>query len=169
MAVRNVIQYPAKILMKPVKRVGKKELIDLPALIQDMKDTVEAEKGVGLAAPQIGAPYRVMLAFNLEREQLEVYINPTIVASEGEELGEEGCLSFRGLVGLIPRATKIKVKYCDTSLKENVAVLDGLSARIVQHEIDHLNGITIKDRSVVELYKPKVEERESTSRVEVMG
>ncbi len=160
MAVREIVQYPAEVLTTPARKVGRNKLSSLPQLIQDMKDTLAHAEGVGLAAPQIGVSLRVAIALNIETEKLETYINPTITRMEGEELGEEGCLSFNHLAGLIPRATKIWVKYQDVLLNDRRAVLEGLSARIMQHEIDHLNGVTIKDRSVVELYERKPEEKE---------
>lgn len=161
MAIREILQFPAEILTRPARRVGRKDLLKVRSLIKDMKETLEDAQGVGLAAPQVGESLRVAIALNVETEQVEVYLNPTVVRAEGEELAEEGCLSFKGLVGLVPRATKVTIKYEDENLRQKRVTLQGLSARIIQHEIDHLNGVTIRETSVVDLYEPKpVEGRE---------
>lgn len=164
MAVREIVQYPAEILRKPARKVTRTDLARLNKVIEDMRDTLESAHGAGLAAPQVNEDLRVCLALKIETEEVRVYINPVIKRAEGEEIGEEGCLSFNGLVGLVPRATRIWVKFQDESLRWHSVVLEGLSARILQHEIDHLNGVTIKDTSIVELYKPKVAEEEKLSR-----
>ncbi len=158
MPARKIIRYPAEILKNSARRVGRKDLTQVRELIRDMLETLADEKGVGLAAPQVGVALRVCVAFDPEIEKTWVFINPSVMREEGEEIDEEGCLSFPGLVGLIPRATKIWVKYHDEDLREKRETFEGLLARIVQHEIDHLNGITIKDTSIVELYEPKIKE-----------
>jgi len=164
MAKRKIVQYPAEILRKPARKVTRADLARVAQLIEDMRDTLEGAQGVGLAAPQVNEDLKVCLALNVETEEVRVYINPVVKRAEGEEIAEEGCLSFDGLVGLVPRATKIWVKYQDEALRSRSAVLEGLSARILQHEIDHLNGVTIKDTSLVELYKPKPAEEQELSR-----
>jgi len=172
-AIREVVQYPAEVLTRPCRKIGAGKLAEMRELIADMMETMQQAGGVGLAAPQVGVSLRVIVAYRIEREEvlssvtapapprLRAYLNPRITRGEGEELDEEGCLSFGKLVGLIPRYTKIWLRYQDDELKEHSEVLEGLDARIVQHEVDHLNGILISDRTTVPLYEREEEKEES--------
>ena len=117
----------------------------LQKLINDMFETMQDANGVGLAAPQIGMSIRIFVA-EYEDRKVAVF-NPEIVKAEGEALGTEGCLSIPGYVGdNIRRATKVVVKGQDARGKSIRISAEGWFARIVQHEIDHLNGILFIDR-----------------------
>lgn len=152
---RKIREYPDEVLTEPARKVGRKDLESVRQLIEDMADTMDEFGGVGLAANQVGESLRVILARDLEHDETHYYLNPTITRGQGEELDEEGCLSFPELVGLIPRYEKVTVKFQDLELNTYKLELEGLDARIVQHEVDHLNGVTIRDRSTVDLYHKK--------------
>jgi peptide deformylase len=110
-----------------------------------MLETMHAEPGrVGLAAPQVGVPLRVIVIGLPEEEDL-VIINPEIVRRRGERLVDEGCLSVPGYVGQIKRAESVTVKGRDQNGKEIRIKADGLLAQALEHEIDHLNGTLYLD------------------------
>lgn len=128
---------------KPVKQITKQHL----KLIRNMKDTLVDAKGLGLAAPQVGVSERILLAnFQYGEKVGEKYaivplINAVILDhSEEEVLGEEGCLSLPDIFGPVKRYKYITVKFLDERGKEQILKLSDLNARIVQHEIDHLDG-----------------------------
>lgn len=114
----------------------------IKTLAAQMLATMKVNGGVGLAAPQVGHSIR-MLVFDIGSE-FGILINPTIVETEGlPEAGMEGCLSFPGEFCNIARYKKIKVQYIDLAGNTVVKWFEDLSARIVQHEINHLDGITM--------------------------
>jgi peptide deformylase len=121
----------------------------IQTLIDDMLDTMRAEQGVGLAAPQIGVLLRVVVVEYTEEESDEVHqtilINPEILSRDGEWMAEEGCLSVPGYVGTVPRAVKITVKGKDRNGRDVKIKTAGPLAHILQHEIDHLDGILYID------------------------
>lgn len=137
-------------LLQVAERVEKFDTPELKALIQDMHDTMEAEDGAGLAAPQIGVGLQVVI-FGVEKNArypdaedvpYTVLINPVVkpLTKETEE-DWEGCLSVPGMRGMVPRFSKIDYQGYDqygNSINRNV---DGFHARVVQHECDHLQGI----------------------------
>ena len=147
MAIRSILQYPDKRLRvraEPVAAVTPEVI----ALIEDMKETMYAAPGCGLAAPQIGIPLRLFIvdtAAEDEPSALRVFINPEIVAREGTAVWEEGCLSFPGVHEEIERAAKITVRAIDEHGKPVELVADGLLGVAVQHENDHLDGILMID------------------------
>lgn len=105
-------------------------------------------RGVGLAAPQVGISRRLILVqrFDKEGEPFEAYFNPLILRSfETTVLRDEGCLSIPGLRGPVERPDKIEIRYINAHGKEVVETLQGFTARIFQHEIDHLNGVLYTD------------------------
>src|SRR5205807_489868 len=114
-------------------------------LVEDMFETMHAANGVGLAAPQIAKSLRIFVA---EYEDRKVaIINPEIIKAEGEEIGTEGCLSIPGYVGdNIRRAAKVTVKGLDARGRPIRVNGEGWFARVMQHEIDHLDGILFLDR-----------------------
>ncbi len=127
----------------PVPQVTKKHI----KLIKNMKETMVDAHGLGLAAPQVGVSERILIAnFQWgdkvgEDQQQVALINPEIIAhSEEEVLAEEGCLSLPELYEKVSRYQNITVKYLDEKGRENMLELEDLNARIVQHEIDHLDG-----------------------------
>ncbi len=136
-----------------VKRVDR----SIQTLIDDMIETMRAAEGVGLAAPQVGVLLRVIVCEYADEETEELHqtvlINPEILAKEGEWMAEEGCLSIPGYVGTVPRAVRVSVKGKDRTGKDVRIKTDGPLAHILQHEIDHLDGILFIDylKSLAEL------------------
>ncbi len=116
-------------------------------LIDDMIETMHDADGVGLAANQVGVPKRIIVAAAGEDEVL-ILLNPAFEALDDEEPGVEGCLSVPGEYGEVPRFCKIRVAALDRQGKKIAFEAEGLLARILQHEIDHLNGILFIDRAV---------------------
>ncbi len=114
-------------------------------LIDDMIETMREADGVGLAAPQIGDARRIFVA-ELD-EQVYVFVNPEIVdASSETETGDEGCLSLPGYVGEVERHLRVTVRGLDRRGRPRTVAAEGLLARCVQHELDHLDGILYTDR-----------------------
>ena len=145
MALREIITYPHKILLKkanPITEIDKK----IWALIDDMAETMYDGSGVGLAANQVGELHRVILVDTSpkdESNELITLINPKIIAAEGSTVMEEGCLSCIDFRADIPRAEKITVRALDKDGKTFELRAEGIQAIALQHEIDHLNGILI--------------------------
>lgn len=102
-------------------------------------ETMVANRGLGLAANQVGLPYRV-LVMGAENVGFACF-NPEILSVEGEETTQEGCLSFPGLFLKVKRPYRIEVKYTDMAGVVQQKIFEGLTARIFQHELDHLNGV----------------------------
>jgi peptide deformylase len=122
---------------------------ELSALIDDMLETVYAAPGVGIAAPQIGAPHRIFvidLSIGKVPSECLVLMNPQFVRREGMQLVEEGCLSVPGFHATVPRPASLTVRGIDREGRERVIDADGFLARAIQHEMDHLNGILFIDR-----------------------
>jgi peptide deformylase len=114
-------------------------------LAKQLAESLIETTGVGLSANQIGLPYR---AFALKSNPIYVMFNPIIVhSSEDEEYMEEGCLSFPNLIINIKRPKKIRVRFTQPNGKTTTEAFEGLTARVIQHEVDHLNGITFKQRA----------------------
>ena len=104
-----------------------------------------SRKGIGLAAPQVGTLERVIIADI--GEGLISMINPEIITGFGEDYMDEGCLSLPDMVVNVKRQQSIFVRYLDKNEREKESELDGLTARVIQHEIDHLNGVLIIDHA----------------------
>ena len=119
-----------------------KELFDL---LDDLKETVRAENGAGLAAPQIGVNKRVVVV-DVEEGFFEL-VNPVIVSSKGEQTGPEGCLSVKGKQGTVTRPYKVKAEYRDRYGKKHKLTAEGFFARAVCHELDHLDGVLYIDKA----------------------
>ena len=148
MAVRTILSYEnPRLRMKSVrvKRVD----ASIRALIDDMLETMRSAEGIGLAAPQIGVLLRVIVAEYQEEDDEEpkqtVLINPEITEKDGEWMAEEGCLSVPGFVGTVPRAERVTVKGKSRTGKDVRIKTEGLLAHILQHEIDHLDGVLYID------------------------
>ncbi len=118
---------------------------DMNRLIKNMKDTLSKERGLGLAATQVGILKRVFLALDNDREKIITAINPELAEMTGEEIDTEGCLSFPAVFFSIQRAKKVVLKALDEKGREFTMEADGILARCFQHEIDHLNGRLIID------------------------
>lgn len=122
----------------------------LKKLIKKMREQMKKAKGLGLAAPQVGENIRVcvvVLNYDTPSEMIIPMVNPEIL-SHGEEevLGEEGCLSLPGIYAKVERWGEISVEFCDVGGGKHILQLNGLNARVVQHEIDHLDGVLFIDR-----------------------
>ncbi len=142
MAERPIVIYGDPVLRevsKPVDSVDQQ----VKDLVSDMIDTLRKAHGLGLAAVQIGVPLRIFLvdlsAVNA-KESLRVFINPEIIATTGEAEMEEGCLSFPDLFQKITRPASVTVRALDADGKPFEMTTDGLSARAILHEYDHLEG-----------------------------
>jgi peptide deformylase len=114
-------------------------------LISDMIETMHAAPGVGLAAPQVGIPLRVIVIGIPEQEEIAL-INPEIVRRKGERLVDEGCLSIPGYMGQLKRSETVTVKGRDLNGKEIRIKGEALLAQALEHEIDHINGVLYIDR-----------------------
>lgn len=137
----------------PVDQIGSEEF---KTLIEDMRETLHAYGGIGLAAPQIDVSYRIAIIEientstrygELERTPFEVYVNPDIVVIEDESAGYwEGCLSVPGMMGYVERPQHIRVDYLNQSGEQKSIETHGFLATVFQHEFDHLDGILYVDR-----------------------
>lgn len=132
----------------PMLRTKTKRVIavtkSVRTLLKDMQATMKHADGVGLAAPQVGESLRICIA-TIERKPTAM-INPVITAhSREKELDQEGCLSLPGVWVQVPRAVTITLTYTDTKGKKQERKLSHFSARVVQHEVDHLDGVLIVD------------------------
>lgn len=148
MAERPIVLYGDPVLREvssPVEKIDG----EIKALVSDMIDTLHKAQGLGLAAVQIGVTKRVFIvdlsAFDLTRP-LKVFINPEILSSEGEVEYEEGCLSFPGLYQHIVRAASVTIRATDEDGKQFEMTADGMTARAILHEYDHLEGKLFIDR-----------------------
>ncbi|HET8850950.1 MAG TPA: peptide deformylase [Ktedonobacteraceae bacterium] len=153
MAIQNIITAENPILRQKAKKIHRFDT-SIQRLIDDMFETMHVAHGVGLAAPQIARSVRIFVAEYEEHRADDnivhhkvAMVNPEIIKAEGEELGTEGCLSIPGYVGdNIRRATKVTVRGQDAHGKPIRVNAEGWFARILQHEIDHLDGILFLDR-----------------------
>lgn len=162
MAIMEILKYPDPRLREVSKPVTKFDG-ELKKLAEDMLETMYAENGIGLAAPQVGKLYRMMVVDTRPRStkgryeendmtELEskitqplVVINPVIVKGEGKTTFNEGCLSLPSFYDEVERFEKIQLKYNDVEGNEHVIEVDGLLAICLQHEMDHLEGTLFID------------------------
>ncbi len=146
MAILKVLTYPDPILKKkaePVQTIGPIE----KKLIRDMIETMYTDDGVGLAAPQVGVSKRIFVASPHAKPGEEmVFINLEILESSGTQTGPEGCLSLPGVSGQVQRARKIKYKMMTEDGKWVEGEAADFLARVIQHELDHLDGKLLIDR-----------------------
>jgi peptide deformylase len=141
--IHPILKYGASVLETPAKRVEHFDS-EFEALVQDMFETMYAANGVGLAAPQIGRSLRVAVVdvtVGKNPEAKMVLSNPEIIQIEGEQREEEGCLSVPGFRGYVLRPQYVTVRAQDAAGKEFETSGEGLLARALCHETDHLNGI----------------------------
>ncbi|MGC8777411.1 MAG: peptide deformylase [Candidatus Caldatribacteriaceae bacterium] len=146
MAVRTIEKYGSDVLRKRAERI---EHIDgkVLSIVQDMKETMHAFSGVGLAGNQIGILLRVVTLVHPETKEDLALVNPEIVSqSEEKEVGEEGCLSIPEVYAKVERTQRVVVRGFNEKGQEVVLEAEGFLARILQHEIDHLDGILFVDR-----------------------
>ena len=151
MAILNIRQLGDEILTKKCK-VVKNITPRIHQLIDDMFETMYEAGGVGLAAPQVGILKRLVVidctpeppeGEELKEEDMLCFamINPEILETSGEQRGYEGCLSYVGMSGIVTRPDHVKVKFTDLDGEEQILEAEGLLARAVCHELDHLEGI----------------------------
>ena len=154
MAIRTILTEKEDVLHKVCKPVEKFDE-RLWLLLDDMRDTLIKSGGVGLAAPQIGLPIRVVIVDlrPLAEDYPEyvdfkrAYINGYIVEEDGETLlMDEGCLSLPGIHEKVPRAERVRIQYVDEDFVEHDEWVEGFLARVIQHEFDHLEGKVFTDR-----------------------
>lgn len=177
MALRDIIFLPEPILRRKAKPVTKFDK-ELQTLIDDMIETMREAPGVGLAAPQINIPQQLAVIEYAEDEdedeeeqnedappkppkpkKLYVIVNPEIIkVSEETVMGIEGCLSIPGLLGEVERHEEIQVKALNRHGKPVKLKVEGWTARIFQHEIDHLNGVLFTDKAT-RVWKPSEDEQ----------
>ncbi len=167
MAVRPIVLYPDPVLLRKTERV---ERIDdeVRALVADMIETMHHAPGIGLAANQVGVSRRVCvvdLTVGEQPEALRVLINPVVLRHEGREVGEEGCLSFPGVTLDIERAERATVEFLDLEGQGTTETFEGLMARAVLHECEHLDGhVFLRNLSPLkrELIKRQIRKRIAT-------
>ena len=143
--------YPIVLYGDPVLRQKAKDIdkdTDLKQLIEDMYETMHAASGIGLAAPQIGKPIRLFVVDGTSLEDEEdmeefkkAFINPVILEEDGESWDfEEGCLSIPNIREKVSRPEELTIRYFDENWIEHEETYDGMQARIIQHEYDHIEG-----------------------------
>jgi len=145
----EILPYPHPALRwksKPIQEIND----DLRRVVAEMFELMYAAKGIGLAANQVGLPYRLFI-LNLTadpeaKDEEIVFVNPEILKRKGSTEGEEGCLSFPGMYGQVKRAAKVEIEAFDLDGTCFEYSLDELAARAVQHESDHLDGVLFIDR-----------------------
>lgn len=145
MAIRNIVKYGDEILLKRCRPVTKFDE-RLHELIDDMMETMVSADGVGLAGPQVGVLRRIVVV-DVGEAPMEM-INPGIVEASGEQREIEGCLSCPGQYGYTIRPMKVKVKAQDRNGNWFEVEKEGLIARAICHELDHLEGILFLDHAV---------------------
>lgn len=142
---REIVLLGEEVLRRKAKPV---KLVDasIRKLIDDLTETMHDADGVGLAAPQVAVGKRVIVVHDGECEPFAL-VNPRLVAQRGRKEGVEGCLSMPGLQGLVPRAREIEVSALDVAGRTIKLEAEGFLARVIQHEIDHLNGVLFIDHT----------------------
>lgn len=146
-----IVAYGDPVLKRKARDIEKDEL-DLKQLVEDMFETMYAAKGVGLAGPQIGKSLRIFVIDGepMEEEELigfkKVFVNPVIEEEFGEDwIFEEGCLSIPGIRENVDRPETLRIRYYDENWEFHEDEFDGMRARIIQHEYDHIEGILFID------------------------
>ncbi|MEO8648650.1 MAG: peptide deformylase [Acidobacteriota bacterium] len=169
----KIVRYPDPVLLTTGRPVEDEQFdTSLTTLIDDMFETMYDAGGVGLAAPQIGVSKRLFVMDVPVDEgvnQRYALINPTVITVEGEQVGDEGCLSFPGLYQTVKREMRVVVQAQDPAGKHVEYDLEGLPARCVLHETDHCDGIVFLDRVTSlkrELAKRKIRRLQKTGKWE---
>ena len=149
MAIRKIVELGDPVLRKTSRRVDKFDKREW-MLLKDMADTMYDAEGVGLAAPQVGILKR-MCVIDIGEGLIEL-INPEIISAEGSQVGPEGCLSVPGRRGKVDRPVKVVVRAFDRKGREFEVEGEGLLARALCHEIDHLDGVVYVDKMSEEIF-----------------
>ena len=158
MAIRKIRVDGDEVLRKVCKPV-EKMTGRIETLIEDMYETMYEANGVGLAAPQVGILKRIVVIDVCDGEAYTL-INPVIVEADGEQVGDEGCLSLPGLVGTVKRPNHVVCKALNENMEEITVEGEGLLARAICHELDHLEGVLYKDKVEDGLYSTEAPEEE---------
>lgn len=145
MAVREIRKFGDPVLRLKVQPVRDFNA-ETASILEDMAETMEQYRGVGLAAPQIGLNLAIVVIRPGEDFPVFEFINPKITNCSGEEIDVEGCLSCPGTFGEVPRCTSVQLKYQDRKGRRKVLNASGFFARIIQHELDHLSGVLFIDK-----------------------
>jgi peptide deformylase len=148
MAVRSIHAFPEPVLRQKAQPVPVLDA-DLQRLIDDMVETMYAAPGIGLAAPQVGVSLQVFVVdvtSGQDPHALMTFINPQLVLLDGRVREDEGCLSVPGIYGLTPRAAKVLLRGLNRAGEAVEIIGEGLLARALQHEMDHLQGLLFFDR-----------------------
>lgn len=141
----KVLKIPDPRLRAPAVEVGRiTKRIDL--LVADMMRIMRVANGVGLAAPQIGLNHRIVVIAPDDMRPTAL-INPVLVKAEGEQIGQEGCLSIPGLYGDVIRPEFVEIHALDRRGRELIYELEGMPARVALHELDHLDGVLFSDKA----------------------
>jgi len=143
MAVLPIVTHPNPVLRRKAKRVTRVDE-SLDKLIDDMIETMHQASGAGLAAPQVGVSLKIAV-IGIPEEEVIVLVNPEVVKKAGERIVVEGCLSIPGYRGEIKRAEQVTVKAFDRKGKAIRLKAEDLLAEVLEHEIDHLNGVLYID------------------------
>ena len=153
MAIRDVVTGTDNPALRKRSREVKGINQHILTLLDDMKETLHVQEGVGLAAPQVGVLRRIAIVEYSEK--LYELINPRILNATGEAIEEEGCLSVIGQRGRVKRPETITVTYIDRNGKRQKIEVTGITARIFCHEIDHLDGVLFVDKMIKETQQDK--------------
>jgi peptide deformylase len=145
MAVLKIRRYGDPMLRRRAEAIAT-VTPEIRRLADDMIETMYDEVGIGLAAPQVGIPKRLIVIADEEGRGVQALLNPAIVDRGGEMTGEEGCLSIPGVFAPVTRAAWVKVEARSVDGKPLTINARGLRARVLQHEIDHLDGVLFIDR-----------------------
>ena len=145
MAVLKVLRYGDPALRRRAAPVGD-VTAEVRATIADMTETMYDEVGIGLAAPQVGISLRLIVVADEDGRGVQALLNPAIVDRGGEATGEEGCLSIPGVFAPVTRSAWVNVEAQDVNGRPLALRATGLRARVLQHEIDHLDGVLFIDR-----------------------
>ncbi len=142
----RIMHYPAEVLAKAASPVEKID-DNIRRLVEKMIDIMLKNKGIGLAAPQVGVPLRLfIISLDGKKETVKVYINPTVTPAGELDQTDEGCLSVPGVFTKIRRYKKCSVTATNLDGNEFTEEAEGLYARCLQHEYDHIQGMTIANR-----------------------
>lgn len=143
----EIVHYPHPALMASAKEIISVDKEELAGKIREMFSLMYENKGVGLAAPQVAWSVRLCIVNPTGEAQDElILINPKVTKFEGEQDGDEGCLSFPGIYAKVKRAQTIEVEYQNERLEKKTITCSDLLARIIQHEVDHLDNVLLIHR-----------------------
>ena len=142
----QLVKYPNSVLKCQALPIGEAKE-DLKELIEEMFEVMYEAEGVGLAAPQVGISKRIVVVDPTQGlDERLIMLDPKIIGKSGDEVAEEGCLSLPGIKADVKRAYEVEVRYKDLKGQEKSLLAQGLLARIIQHEVDHLEGILFIDK-----------------------